>query len=538
MRAQKRNVNLFVFAMSFLTLMILSISSDAKQAPDCPQGLEAFSQGLHKKLRKDCAYCHGGQGPGPSHSVEDPKASYKMIKSLLNLSSPIKLEGLSESKFITTGGNNHCASMGVECNTSSEELMSLVKPWIAVEIKSCSVATTKLITSEKTSVLTKGKVTLKIPGYDQVQAQAILDTHVASDQGKGYVKIKNLKICHPNAQVTVRGIKILVDGEEDNYATLKERTFEPCNQELNPETLLFSAQNSPTTGQSQIQVSVDSIEVQEISSTCKYSQQYNEVIAPMIQSSCLECHNNNTPLTCDSLINTYQQSGPFNHHAYFLSGRIHPKIGTTLQTELLTQYLKLESTSDNSLVQKFTQAFDKIKNLIHSKKSENIDINSATLITGAISFTTCALFSDGTGKCWGDNYYGQTGNDKTGYSILIQEAQALPFRNIQQIVSGDDYTCAVLEFGQIKCWGLNQLGQTGNDKTDNLILAKDSQALPFSNIQQIVTGRGHTCAVLEFGQIKCWGYNKFGQLGYSDTKNRSQPDVDDVPFFPLLEFFK
>jgi len=472
----------------------------------------------------------------------------------------------------------------------------------------------------------------------------VLDTHVASEQGKGYIKLKNFKICHPNAQVTVRGIKILIDGEEDNYATLKEMIFEACHQELNPETILFSARNKAITSQSQIQVSVDSVELQELPPTsCKHSQQYNEVIAPMIQSSCLECHNkNNSPLTCDSLIDTYQQSGPFNHHAYFVSGRSHPKIGTTLQTEVLTQYLKLESTGDNSLIQKFTQAFDKIKNLIHSKKSENIDINPVTLITGASSSISCALFNDGTGKCWGDNRLGQTGNDKRGDAILVQEAQALPFRNIQQIavggrhtcalfndgtakcwgdngygqtgndqtdglilakdsqtlpfrniqqivagmyhtcalfndgtgkcwgnnwydqtgnnnrysktllhesqalpfnniqqiVAGSAHTCALFSDGTGKCWGKNEYGQAGNDKTYNLILAKDSQAVPFRNIQQIVTGSFHTCAVLEFGQIKCWGENSNGQLGYSDTKNRFQPDIDDVPFFPLLELFK
>jgi len=158
-----------VFLLTLCSLFLFySQSSIAKQIQvtqgiDCPQGLEAFTQGLHKKLRKDCAYCHGGHGPGPSHSVEDPKASYKMIKNLLNLSSPIKLDRLAESKFITTGGNNHCASMGVECSTSSEELMALVKPWVETEMKSCNQATSQVISSEKTSVLTIRKAQFKNP---------------------------------------------------------------------------------------------------------------------------------------------------------------------------------------------------------------------------------------------------------------------------------------------------------------------------------------------------------------------------------------
>jgi len=46
----------------------------AQQSEPCPEGLQSFTQGLHQKLRTSCATCHGGQGPGPSHSVADPVA--------------------------------------------------------------------------------------------------------------------------------------------------------------------------------------------------------------------------------------------------------------------------------------------------------------------------------------------------------------------------------------------------------------------------------------------------------------------------------
>jgi alpha-tubulin suppressor-like RCC1 family protein len=36
-------------------------------------------------------------------------------------------------------------------------------------------------------------------------------------------------------------------------------------------------------------------------------------------------------------------------------------------------------------------------------------------------------------------------------------------------------------------------------------------------------GFGHTCATLENGAVKCWGYNEFGQLGDGTNDNQHEP---------------
>ena len=35
----------------------------------------------------------------------------------------------------------------------------------------------------------------------------------------------------------------------------------------------------------------------------------------------------------------------------------------------------------------------------------------------------------------------------------------------------------------------------------------------------IATGYFHTCAELDNGDLKCWGYNNYGQLGIDSTTN-------------------
>ena len=44
----------------------------------------------------------------------------------------------------------------------------------------------------------------------------------------------------------------------------------------------------------------------------------------------------------------------------------------------------------------------------------------------------------------------------------------------------------------------------------------------------IAAGSSHTCAIVNNGDVKCWGYNYFGQLGLGDTINRLNPTAVSV----------
>ena len=38
----------------------------------------------------------------------------------------------------------------------------------------------------------------------------------------------------------------------------------------------------------------------------------------------------------------------------------------------------------------------------------------------------------------------------------------------------------------------------------------------------ICAGRSHSCAILDDGTVKCWGYNPYGQLGYGEQRRSTR----------------
>jgi alpha-tubulin suppressor-like RCC1 family protein len=137
---------------------------------------------------------------------------------------------------------------------------------------------------------------------------------------------------------------------------------------------------------------------------------------------------------------------------------------------------------------------------------------------------TCALLEDGSVKCWGKNEYGQLGNGEDGlgnYKETPTDVINLDNR-VKAITLGDFHTCALLDSGGVKCWGLNENGELGNGSTANKYTPTDVSGLS-SGVKAIVIGDSYTCALLETGGVKCWGTNDQGQLGNGSTNNKRTP---------------
>ena len=136
---------------------------------------------------------------------------------------------------------------------------------------------------------------------------------------------------------------------------------------------------------------------------------------------------------------------------------------------------------------------------------------------------TCALFSDGTVKCWGLNNSGQLGSGKRKESF-----RPVPVSGITdaiQISAGNDHTCALLSDHTVKCWGAGPLGNGKKKKSLTPVAVTGIE-----NATEISAGSGYTCAVLSIrhGRVKCWGDNAEGALGDGKTKNSLRPVLVNV----------
>jgi cysteine-rich repeat protein len=179
-----------------------------------------------------------------------------------------------------------------------------------------------------------------------------------------------------------------------------------------------------------------------------------------------------------------------------------------------------------------------------------VDLGSGATVAGiaAGSAHTCALLSDGGVKCWGFNFGGALGlGDSKDRGVKATDmGDNLPKVDLGAgktaatiMVSGR--SCALLNDGSLKCWGYNEWGQLGLGHTVSLGHAPNQMGdfLPAVDIgtgevvSALALGGAHTCVLLLGGHVKCWGYSQNGELGYEDTNDRGDmPNEmgDNLPF--------
>jgi alpha-tubulin suppressor-like RCC1 family protein len=134
---------------------------------------------------------------------------------------------------------------------------------------------------------------------------------------------------------------------------------------------------------------------------------------------------------------------------------------------------------------------------------------------------TCALTTEGGVVCWGSNEYGQLGDGTTTDRSTPLGVSGLS-AGVAQLSSGADSGCVVTTGGAAKCWGDNLYGQLGDGTTTSRSTPVNVSGLS-SGVAQISVGTNHTCALTTGGGVKCWGFNRTGELGNGTTTNSSTP---------------
>jgi alpha-tubulin suppressor-like RCC1 family protein len=163
----------------------------------------------------------------------------------------------------------------------------------------------------------------------------------------------------------------------------------------------------------------------------------------------------------------------------------------------------------------------------------------------------CAILDDGSMRCWGSNSNGHLGLGDTANrgDNPGEMGDALPpvdlgtGRTVTAVSAGFFSSCALLDGGDVKCWGSNFFGGLGIgdnvNRGDNPGEMGDN--LPVVDLGTgrtaiaVGVGNGHACALLDTHQVKCWGENAVGQLGLGDTVNRGDGPGEMGDNLPVVD---
>ena len=132
---------------------------------------------------------------------------------------------------------------------------------------------------------------------------------------------------------------------------------------------------------------------------------------------------------------------------------------------------------------------------------------------------TCAVLeADRSIRCWGRNWSDQLGFDAPG-TVVSDPSKSMPVafggRAVERVSAGGSHTCALLADDHgVYCWGANGAGQVGHDEVlgddpENPTAKVAAVDLGGQRAEQIQAGGTHTCAVLEGGDVWCWGHTTF-----------------------------
>ncbi|MDQ6777710.1 MAG: hypothetical protein M3071_16205 [Actinomycetota bacterium] len=176
---------------------------------------------------------------------------------------------------------------------------------------------------------------------------------------------------------------------------------------------------------------------------------------------------------------------------------------------------------------------------------------------------TCAVLDNGSVLCWGFGFDGQLGlgdtnnvGDRTFVTPNISGPVDLGAgRKAVAVTAGTDHTCVILakasaDGGSVMCWGRNVQGQLGYGNTASVgdgatptsTLVPDLSVAAAGPVKlgaghtavAISAGNADTCAILDDGSVRCWGYGLDGQLGYGSTKNTGDTSSDTPDMLPAV----
>ena len=158
-----------------------------------------------------------------------------------------------------------------------------------------------------------------------------------------------------------------------------------------------------------------------------------------------------------------------------------------------------------------------------------VRVGSDVMTFGMRSGHTCTVRTDGTLWCLGANANGQIGIGTT--SALVSTPQQVGAdADWQHVTTGGGFTCALKTDGSLWCWGENVEGQLAlGDRMDRHTPTRVMDAM--TEWSWVHAGEEHACGIATPGILLCWGNRADGRTGVAATEPRSLPIPVDMMLY-------
>ena len=136
-------------------------------------------------------------------------------------------------------------------------------------------------------------------------------------------------------------------------------------------------------------------------------------------------------------------------------------------------------------------------------------------------YHSLALQADGSVWAWGDNPFGQLG-DEPGSKWPPQQIQALD-SDVVALAAGMGHSVALKKDGSVWTWGNSFHGQLGHSRALKTQPVPALVLAPGSGVVAVAAGVTHNLALKADGSVWAWGRNDGGQLGDGTLVERTAP---------------
>lgn len=148
----------------------------------------------------------------------------------------------------------------------------------------------------------------------------------------------------------------------------------------------------------------------------------------------------------------------------------------------------------------------------------------------------CVTTGQGVAYCWGNNTFGQLGNNDQGthmnVPVAVNTGALTGEKAWVHLAGGNSHTCGTT--GQMvgACWGADVDGRTGQGDTTGTTLRPTAfVTTPISGIKLITQSAGgisHTCVLTVEGVVYCFGADTNGELldGTTTTGSSAPSPID------------